>query len=283
MKNSAMNLLPLAAWVLGSVSCKSSPKDPSKDAGSVVCARGAAADVRVSVTVLGVDVERRLLTLQGPDGSRAVYKVSEEVKRLAEIKAGDTLTADYRVTANAELREPTPEERDHPIAVSEGLDRAPSDGPPAATIHRAVRVVARIEALDRAAQNFTVNGPSRGEVVVHVDDASAFAAIRAGQAIVVKFAETLTLTVEPGPRNSSQASGAIVHARGVAARVKVSVTVVAVDLENRLITLKGPEGTEAAYKVAEQVKRLSEIKAGDTITADYQVTAMAELREALAE
>jgi hypothetical protein len=237
----------------------------------------------MSVTVVSVDVDRRQITLRGPEGQTAVYKVSDEVRRLDDIKAGDTLKVDYRVTALAELREPTAEERDNPVAVSEGLDRAPVEGPPAAVIHRAVRVVARIEALDRPAQNFTVKGPNRGDVGVHVDDPAAFAAIRVGQAIVVKFAETLKVMVEPGGGDTGNAPRSVILLRGVAAGVKVSLSVVAVDTEHRLITLRGPEGNEAVYQVGDAVKRLGEIKAGDTLTADYQVAAIAELRKPTAE
>jgi len=100
----------------------------------------------------------------------------------------------------AELREPTAEERDNPIVVSKGFARAPSDGPPGAAFDRSVRVVARIESLDRPAQCFMLKGPLQGMVVVHVDDAAVFAAIRVGQAIVANFNESLTLIVDSGQK-----------------------------------------------------------------------------------
>jgi len=72
-------------------------------------------------------------------------------------------------------------------------------------------------------------------------------------------------------------------AHGEAAAVKVSFDVQAVDAEKRLITLKGPQGNLGEYEVGDEVKRLSEIKAGDKINAEYQVAAAAELREPTAE
>src|SRR4030095_8618629 len=60
-------------------------------------------------------------------------------------------------------------------------------------------------------------------------------------------------------------------------------SVEAVDIDKRLITLKGPRGNVGVYKVGDLVKRLSEIRVGDKINAQYQVAAVAELREPTAE
>jgi hypothetical protein len=68
-------------------------------------------------------------------------------------------------------------------------------------------------------------------------------------------------------------------ARGRAAAVHVTLAVESVDADKRLITLKGPQGNVGVYEVGEQVKRLHEIKAGDKINAQYEVAAVAELRE----
>ena len=73
------------------------------------------------------------------------------------------------------------------------------------------------------------------------------------------------------------------RARAEAVGLKVVVTVMAVDVENRRITLKGPEGRTGDYEVSDVVKRLSEIKVGDKLEGEYQVLAVAELREARPE
>ena len=87
----------------------------------------------------------------------------------------------------------------------------------------------------------------------------------------------------PVTTETNKAPEAAPIARGEAAEVKVSLAVEAVDAEKRLITLKGPQGNEGVYEVGDQVKRLSEIKAGDKINAEYTVAAVAELREPTAE
>src|SRR5262245_28478728 len=199
-------LLSAAVLLVVAGSCSNAPKQNEastaniKPADQGPIARGEAASLKVSFSVEAVDAEKRLITLKGPQGNEGVYEVGDEVKRLAEIKAGDKINAEYNVAAVAELREPTAEEKSAPLVAMQGGERGPSDAPPAAGIGRAVRAVATIEALDGAAQNVTVKGRLDGMVTVHVDDATVFSQLQVGQSVVVSFAETLVLSVEPGAK-----------------------------------------------------------------------------------
>jgi hypothetical protein len=82
---------------------------------------------------------------------------------------------------------------------------------------------------------------------------------------------------------SAKSAGPVVRARGEAAGLKLVLAVEGVDLDQRLVTLRGPGGNKGTYKVGPDIRRLSEIHAGDNILADYRVAAVAELREPTAE
>ena len=71
------------------------------------------------------------------------------------------------------------------------------------------------------------------------------------------------------------------HNMSVEDEVLVSVTakVLAVDLEKRELTVKGPLGNEHTLTVDKAVKRLNEVKVGDEVTAKYYVSVAGELRE----
>jgi hypothetical protein len=138
--------------------------------------------------------------LKGPRGNVETYIVDKEVKRLGEIKVGDTVTADYKVAAIAELREPTEEEKGEPVTLREGSDRAPSDKPPGAVFARAIRLVATIESVDAATRTFAVRGPLEGTVKFRLDPGADLASVFVGKAVVVMFVETLLLSVEPGAK-----------------------------------------------------------------------------------
>jgi hypothetical protein len=165
-------------------------------------ARGEAAAIQVSFSVEAVDAQKRLITLKGPQGNVGEYEVGDQVQRLDEIKPGDKINAEYKVAAVAELREPTAEEKTEPVAGVTTVERGTAEAPPAAGIARAVRVVTTIDALDRANQSITVKGPEGNTVTAHVEDPAVFDRLTVGQTIVVKFAETLILSVQPGTSRS---------------------------------------------------------------------------------
>jgi hypothetical protein len=62
--------------------------------------------------------------------------------------------------------------------------------------------VTTIDAVDPANQSITVKGPEGNTVTAHVEDPAVFSRLTVGQNIVVKFAETLVLSVQPGAPNS---------------------------------------------------------------------------------
>jgi hypothetical protein len=178
----------------------SSSAAPAENAQTAPIARGEAAAIEVVFSVEAVNVEKRLVTLKGPEGNVGEFAVGEQVKRLAEIKPGDQLHAEYRVGAVAELREPTAEEKSAPALEVVAGERGTPEAPPAGGIARAVRVVTTIDAVDRANQSLTVKGPEGNTVTLHVEDVTLFDHLAVGQSIVVTFAESLALSVEPGAK-----------------------------------------------------------------------------------
>ena len=173
------------------------PAQGTDTAAPAPVARGEAATVQFSFSVEAVDAAKRLITLKGPQGNVGEFEVGDQVQRLAEIKAGDKINAEYTVAAVAELREPTAEEKNAPTAEVTAGQRGTMEAPPAAAIGRAVRVVTTIDALDRASQSITVKGPEGNTVTVKAEDPAVFDHLTVGQSIVVTFAEKLVLAVQP--------------------------------------------------------------------------------------
>ncbi len=63
----------------------------------------------------------------------------------------------------------------------------------------------------------------------------------------------------------------------------VTAEVTGIDLTNRELTLKGPQGDEVTITVNDAVKRLDEVKVGDFVRADYLVAIAGEIRKPTAE
>jgi len=175
--------------------CSSGPEAPA-----VPRSRGQIGSIKISARVESVDLATRRITLKSPQGNPETYVAGPEVKRLAEIKVGDTITLDYKVAATAELREPTAEEKKTPVVVAEGADRAPADQPPGGAFARVLRVVALVETVDAQAKTFSIRSPLGGMIKIPVDDPALLASVKVWQAVVVTFVETALLSVEPGPK-----------------------------------------------------------------------------------
>jgi hypothetical protein len=152
--------------------------------------------VSVTATVQAVDVEKRELTLKGPLGDIVTLTVDPAVKRLNEVKVGDDVTAKYYVSIAAELREPTAEEKEKPLMISEGVVKAPKDSSPAAGGLRVIRVVATVEGLERPTRMVTLKGPRGNYLSVRARDPKRLEKLHLGDTIVVTFTEALAVSVE---------------------------------------------------------------------------------------
>jgi hypothetical protein len=59
--------------------------------------------------------------------------------------------------------------------------------------------------------------------------------------------------------------------------VEVTATVTAIDLENRLVTITGPEGNSHVMQVTEQVKNLPQARVGDHVNIKYYSSAYVDI------
>jgi hypothetical protein len=65
----------------------------------------------------------------------------------------------------------------------------------------------------------------------------------------------------------------------VADSVKISATVEAIDLPNRLVTLRVPEGDAVTVEVSPEVRNLEQVKVGDQLSVTYYAAIAAELKK----
>ena len=152
--------------------------------------------VTMTAKVQAVNQETRELTLKGPLGDLATVTVDKAVKRLDEIKPGDEVKAKYYVSVAAELREPTPEEKENPIMVVAGSAKAPKSAAPAAESLRVIRVVATVEGLQRPGRLVSLKGPKGNFLTVRAKDLKRLEKLHLGDTIVVTFTEALAVEVE---------------------------------------------------------------------------------------
>jgi len=61
--------------------------------------------------------------------------------------------------------------------------------------------------------------------------------------------------------------------------VQVTATVEAIDLANRLVTIRGPEGNAATLEVGPEVRNLPQVKVGDEVVVSYYAAMAAEFKK----
>jgi ribosomal protein L6P/L9E len=161
-----------------------------------------------------------------------------------------------------------------PVAQSAAMvASAPGTG----TITSAVKMSARVEAIDKAQRQVTLKGP-KGNVrtVTAGPDVRNFDQINVGDMVVVRYVEELTLTLKKDGKelrsNTEVADGARAKAgekpAGIVGRqVEVTADVIAVNAKTQMLTLKGPNRT-VELKVPDP-KQFKMVKVGDQIQAVY--------------
>jgi hypothetical protein len=159
---------------------------------------GKAQLVSVTAKVEAINQTTREVTLKGPLGNVVKFTVDKRVTRLAEIKVGDEVIADYYVSWAAEFRAPTAEEKAKPVSVQSEMAKAPAGTEPAAGALRIIKSVVTVEGLDRPTKSLTVSGQA-GLATVQVEDVAALSKLRLGDTIIVTYTEALAVSLQKRP------------------------------------------------------------------------------------
>ena len=152
--------------------------------------------VTLRASVEAIDLEKRLVTLKGPDGNLATVEVDKRVKRLNEFKVGDVVSAEYWTYIKAEFRDPTPAEKKEPLVVLAEAGKAPEGMDPAAVVGAVVRGVVTVEMINRPDMQVTIKGPRGKYLTFPVADQTLIEQLKVGEVVVLTYAEALALSLE---------------------------------------------------------------------------------------
>jgi hypothetical protein len=146
---------------------------------------------------------------------------------------------------------------------------------------RVEQASATITAIDTANRTISLKGKS-GEVdTIKVGpEVKNFAQLKVGDVVTVTFSQGLVLSlqapdakpVEPSVTVQGEAAKAGAKPGGDAkATLKGTVTVTAIDMATRIVSLTGPEGRVFKVKAGKEIA-LEKLKVGDKVLAEYSET-----------
>lgn len=154
--------------------------------------------VRASVLVEDVDLTKRVLKVKNADGEIFSLKVPAEVKRLNEIKNGDSIHINYNMSIAYQLRKPTPEELKNPGSLEGVAVKADATEAPGFAGTGVLNVITTIEAIDKQAQTVILMGPQGGVHMVKVHERKVLEGLKIGDTVAVTLSEGLVIDIEAG-------------------------------------------------------------------------------------
>jgi Cu/Ag efflux protein CusF len=156
--------------------------------------------VKATAAVKAVDYDKRLITLQGQDGKAFTVEAGPEVKRLKEIKAGDTVVVQYTQALAAELKKAGASSG---VAVKEDVARAKASEAPGVKGTREVKATVTIDSVDLKNNIVTFTGPQGNVNIVAVQRPQMrefLKTLKAGDKVDLTFTEAVAVSVEPAKK-----------------------------------------------------------------------------------
>ena len=149
----------------------------------------------VSATVAAIDYTQRVVVLRGKDGRDEALYVGEDVKRFANIKVGDRVTATYYRSLGVQLLQPGEKATDTltlGVVGTGGVDR------PGGAVAAQLRIKATVTAIDMSNQTVTLTGEQGRSVIVKAANKDRLAKLKAGDQLEVVMTTAALVSVEPG-------------------------------------------------------------------------------------
>jgi len=164
-----------------------------------------------------------------------------------------------------------------PVAAVPQATAAPTvEDKPAGISAEFFTVTATVQAIDTKNRVVTLKFPDGKQKKIKCGpEVRNFHQIRIGDDVTAKFLESVELVVgapgvTPSAEHESKVARAPLGSRpGFASidAIEVTATVQSIDYQTRNVTLLGPEGKIFKVKAGAEVKRLNEVKQGDTVLA----------------
>ena len=180
-----MSLVMVATFALGLAATVNAQEGRGVELGDVVV---------VTATVLAIDKQDRILTLQGPKKNIVDIEVGEEARNFDQIRVGDQLRIEYYESVALYLGKPgTQPEEEAGLVVA----RSAKGEKPGGYAVGAVDVSASVVGIDKKKRTLTLKLPEGNVVTTTVDKSvQAFETLKVGDVIHARLTKAFAVSVE---------------------------------------------------------------------------------------
>jgi hypothetical protein len=159
----------------------------------------AAGTLRMTATVLSIDMGSRDVLLMDAQGKLLTVNVSDQARNLDQVRVGDRLTAEYTEAISLQLKKRG--SAGVPAGNDAAMIRSPKGAKPAGAVGRKVTALATVVEVNPEKQFITLRGPQGNEYDLQVRDPAQFTAVKKGDEVEVVYTEALALAVESTPNS----------------------------------------------------------------------------------
>lgn len=146
-----------------------------------------------------------------------------------------------------------------------------------AVVVESLEAVVTVVDVDREARSVLVRGPAGNEMVFDVPpEAQNLDQVHPGSKFKVQYLQAVAVSIAKGGNPTGSSSRSVQMAPkgdvpgGVISTVRqISGSVETLDLDSRLVSLRGPQGRTLVFTVDEAIKDLDTVKVGDVISVEY--------------
>ncbi|MBM3107505.1 hypothetical protein H8F21_17955 [Pseudomonas sp. P66] len=159
---------------------------------------GTAIEDDVVTKVLAIDMDKRLVTVAGPNDTQVPIQVSEQAKALGNLKVGDDVNV--HVTRSVATVLDTNVGGEPGASKEAGVIRATKENPnPGGEAFRQIKITSKITKIDLKSHEVTLMPPEGPQKVVKVEDPELQARmknLKVGQTVDIVFTDVLKITTK---------------------------------------------------------------------------------------
>jgi hypothetical protein len=160
----------------------------------------ASGTVKMTATVLSIDMGSRDVLLMDSQGKLHTINVSDQARNLDQVRVGDKVTAEYSEAISLQLRK-RGAANGPPASAEEVMIRSPKGAKPGGAVGRQVTAIATVVAVDPQKQLATLRGPLGNEYDVQVLDPAQLKAVQKGDQVEVVYTEAFAISVQSTPNS----------------------------------------------------------------------------------
>jgi len=151
--------------------------------------------IESKATVTAIDLPQRLLTLRGENGKEIVVEVSDQVKRLNEVKVGDEVVVSYTEALAWQVK---PAGQGAPgVSTQDSVTKTAPGEKPGTTVGSTVTVTTTITAIDLANGTVTLTGPQGNSQTIKARDPANLKKVQVGDLVDIVYTEAVAIAVRP--------------------------------------------------------------------------------------